>query len=130
MIPSKRHCFYNLWSLYMYSSFSLRTITKTDMAWGLSLGFCSKGTARWISQEWEQLLSWWSNLKYSTNILFLKSLVQLFRVEEMTYFKKNLRPNCPEFFFITFHDFTTRASCSSVKPPPKVFMFSGMLIKC
>ncbi|WVZ02342.1 hypothetical protein V8G54_023148, partial [Vigna mungo] len=46
---------------------------------------------------------------------------------EEAYFKKNLRPNSPEFFFITFHDFTTRASCSSVKHFPMEFMSCGML---
>lgn len=34
----------------------------------------------------------------------------------LAYFKKNLRPNSEAFFFIALHDFTTRASCSSVKP--------------
>lgn len=47
----------------------------------------------------------------------------------MAYFKKNLRPNSPEFFFMTFHDFTTRASCSSVKPLSnvEVMLSSSML---
>lgn len=30
------------------------------------------------------------------------------------YLRKSLRPNSAEFFFMTLHDFTTRASCSSV----------------
>jgi hypothetical protein len=43
----------------------------------------------------------------------------------MAYFKKNLRPNSPALGFIAFHDFTTRASCSSLNPLPsksKLFM--------
>lgn len=57
-----------------------------------------------------------------------KFIIKLRKIKyRHAYFKKNFRPNSPASFFITFHDLTTRASCSSVKPPlpSQVFLAIG-----
>lgn len=45
----------------------------------------------------------------------------------LAYLEKNLKLSSAESFFIAFHDFTTRASCSSVKA--MVVVFSAMMLR-
>ena len=69
---------------------------------------------------WKTIMSCMINLNWNINQWEFEKL------QEMPYFKKNLKPSSAEFFFITLHDFTTRASCSSVNPlPSRVLMISS-----
>lgn len=95
------------------------TMTKTDMAWGLSFGFCSAGTGESLKNENNffavgaiskilrfQMFSY-LNLYYIYKKYIFSGVIK-------AYLMKSLRPKSAEFFFMTLHDFTTRASCSSV----------------
>lgn len=49
---------------------------------------------------------------YISNLYYIQ--IQRFSGIIKAYLMKSLRPKSAEFFFMTLHDFTTRASCSSV----------------